>query len=225
MIRRKLNADLAHELRSHISIARGHAELIRAENPGRQAAGDAEVILDELDRLSIVSDRLLLLSVTEHRRMLRRAPVDVRHLVEDAAERWRGAGPRRWVVSVAADGTLLGDEGRLASALDMLLENAVKFTSGGDRIALQVRPEGRDTAVIEVSDGGPGIPPEHLPRIFDRFFRAQNGGREGTGLGLPVVKAIVRAHHGSVTVKSEVGTGTTFEIRLRGFRRVGAATR
>jgi two-component system, OmpR family, sensor kinase len=233
MSQRKLNAYVAHELRTHIAVARGYAELIQAAYTGEEAAEDAVVIIDELDRLSAISERLLLLSVLDKRRLLMRAPVDLRRLVEDAAKRWRVAGPRSWRVVVDSEGAVLADRGRLETMLDLLLENAVKFTSEGDHIGLLVRAEGGKTAVVEVSDGGSGIPPQHLPRIFDRFYRVDDDhGCAGTGLGLAIVRAIVQAHHGSVEVRSEVGKGTTFAIRLRragesrrGLRRVRSPNR
>ena len=113
-----------------------------------------------------------------------------------------------------------GDLERLELVLDSLIENAVRFTDEQDEVHVQARPD-RDGLVIQVSDTGVGIPPEQLPRIFERFARAdasRGRGSGGTGLGLAMVRAIVEAHGGSVSVTSRLGVGTTFTIRLPGFR-------
>lgn len=215
---RNLVRNTSHELRTPITIARGHAELIRKTATG-QAAEDAEVILDELNRLSQISERLLILAAAEHPRFLRRAPLDLERFITEAVKRWSVTARRRWRVSVTLDGVLNADEERLQSTLDALLENAVKFTVEGDEILVSARSEGT-TAIIEVSDTGTGMQPEHLGQIFDRFARAgeaPQGRNRGTGLGLAIVKAVVEAHGGRVTVDSRPGEGTTFSLLLPGF--------
>jgi two-component system OmpR family sensor kinase len=208
--------DASHELRTPITVARGHAELIREAHQGDQSARDAEVVLDELTRLSRVSERLLILAAAEHPDFLHRELVPVDEMVESAAKRWAATAPRRWQIDLAGDRVVQVDRERLSIALDALIENAVKFTDGEDRIVIASRPEG-SRAVIEVSDTGEGIPTDQQERIFDRFARTdgararQNG---GTGLGLAIVKAIVEAHGGSVSVQSRVGEGATFRISL-----------
>jgi two-component system OmpR family sensor kinase len=208
----------SHELRTPITIARGHAELIRSHGEG-QAAADAEVVLDELNRLSRISERLLILAGAEHPDFLRLGPVQLDELVIDVAKRWSAAAPRRWKVDIVAEGSVLGDEERLAVALDALVENAVQVTSEGDQIGLVGRSD-EGHAVIEISDEGEGIPPDQLERVFDRFARVDRGrtrGSGGTGLGLPIARAIVEAHHGSIDVRSSPGSGATFIVRLPGF--------
>jgi signal transduction histidine kinase len=142
--------------------------------------------------------------------------VDLDHLLGSAARRWARTAPRRWRTSISAHGTFLGDEEQLALALDSLIENALHATAEGDQISIAGRAEG-DDVIIAVSDRGRGIAAEDRKRIFDRFWRGDSRYR-GTGLGLSIVKAIVEAHGGSVGVESEVGRGTTFSIRIGGFR-------
>jgi signal transduction histidine kinase len=110
--------------------------------------------------------------------------------------------------------TVNADEGRLLQLLANLVMNAIKFTEAGGRITVGARLE-RGSVVLCVEDTGPGIPPEHLPHIFERYWHAKRTARtRGSGLGLAIVKGITEAHGGTVTVKSEVGKGTTFAITL-----------
>jgi signal transduction histidine kinase len=212
--------DASHLLRTPITIAIGHAELIRASARDTRVVDDADTVLDELRRLSVISDRLLLLHSAEDAQFLVRTPVDVRELIETTANRWMATAARDWSVSVSADGTVVGDADRLSLALDCLIENAVKATAEGDSVSIVFQADA-DTAAIEVSDSGGGIRKEDQERIFERFSRVHPtsaGGNGGTGLGLALVRAIAEAHHGSVEVESEPGKGAKFRIRLEGFR-------
>jgi two-component system sensor histidine kinase BaeS len=134
--------------------------------------------------------------------------------------RWTPTAARDWRVQIAARGTIRADPGRLETALDGLLENAVTATDEGDTIEVSCRAAG-DDLVIELADEGRGIAAEDLPRIFDRFARVEaDRGRSngGTGLGLSITKAIVEAHGGSISAVSDGGRGATFRIMLGGFR-------
>jgi signal transduction histidine kinase len=213
---REFLRDASHELRTPVTVARGHAELIRDATSDEQIARDAEIVLDELGRLSRISERLLLLAAAEHETFLRLDPVPLPMLVESCEERWSATMPRRWCFEVRARGRVLADSERLDSALDALIENAVHFTRDGDRISVVACTDG-SAAIIEVADEGEGIPIEQQGRIFDRFARA-DGSRArrsgGTGLGLAIVQAIVHAHGGAVSVRSTPGQGSTFRIVL-----------
>jgi len=205
--------DASHMLKTPITVARGHAELIRAEGSS-QVAADAEVVMDELKRLGRIAERLVTLAASEQPDFLRPAPVEIPSFLRDSARRWRPTANRRWEVRPGAGGTILADRDRLELALDALIENAVKFTREGDRISLGVRPGGGGW-VIEVTDTGEGIGSEDLGRLFDRYSRGRAARRDGgAGLGLAIVKAIAAAHGGSVSVESEAGKGSTFGICL-----------
>jgi signal transduction histidine kinase len=209
--------DASHELRTPITVARGYAELIRAAHESSEAGDDAGQILGELEKLTRISERLLTLARAEQSDFLRRAPLDLEDLITRTARRWTAAADRRWQVEVGVDGELLADAERLEAALDALIENAVAATAAGGRILLRAGVREDRDAVIEVVDDGIGIRPEHLDRVYDRFWRVdKDRGRErgGTGLGLAIVKAIVEAHGGSVAVASELGRGSTFSFRL-----------
>jgi two-component system OmpR family sensor kinase len=218
---REFVRDASHELRTPITVATGHAELVREAARG-QVREDAEVVLDELERLSRISERLLLLAAAEGPGFLRPAPMRLASLIAEAEKRWMAAASRRWSLRIEGDGWLGADESRLRIALDALIENAVNFTAPDGQINLVARAED-GVAVIEVSDTGEGIPMEQLGRIFDRFARSDPGRsrrRGGTGLGLAIAKAIVEAHGGSIEVRSMPGEGSTFTLRLPGFRSV-----
>jgi signal transduction histidine kinase len=217
---REFVRDASHELRTPITVARGHAELIRDADPDGQAASDAEVILDELGHLSRLSERLLILTTAGHPGFLSTSPVEVEPFIDGLVRRWVPTAARDWQVEIAADGTIRADPERLETALDGLLENALEATDDGDAIRVGCRAGG-ERLVIEVTDEGRGIRAEDLPRIFDRFTRVEadrarsNG---GTGLGLSITKAIVEAHGGSIGVESRESGGATFRISLGGFQ-------
>ena len=216
---REFVRDASHSLRTPITVARGYAELIWSAHAATQTGEDAQVVLGELGKLTRISERLLMLARAERPDFLRRAGLDLEDLVNRTARRWTAAAPRRWQVEVDADGELLADAERLELALDALIENAVGATDPGDRILLRAGCDG-DDAVIEVLDDGTGIPPGHLTRVFDRFWRVNGDSARdsgGTGLGLSIVKAIVEAHGGTVAVTSALGEGSTFTIRLPDF--------
>jgi signal transduction histidine kinase len=211
---RQFLQDASHELGTPITVALGHAELIERAVTDQVVAADARVVTGELARLRRLTNRLLLLASAGTPDFLHLAPVPADSLVLDALERW-GNIPRRWRLGEVAEATVLGDSDRLVAALDALLENAVAHTEPGDTIEVSVRLESGGNAVLAVTDSGCGIPPAELDRIFHRFTRAQPGrSREagGFGLGLPIVRAIAEAHHGSVRVHSVSGRGSTFEM-------------
>ena len=116
----------------------------------------------------------------------------------------------------AADLNVLADEEGLHTILSNLIDNAVKYTQEAGKIAVRWRADD-GLAMIEVEDNGPGIPPEHQPRIFERFYRvdrARSRDVGGTGLGLSIVKHLVQEFGGGIEIRSQAGQGTTFSVRL-----------
>jgi signal transduction histidine kinase len=212
---RQFVQDASHELRTPITVALGHAELVERDGRDPELAEDARIVVDELLRLRRLADRLLLLATSEDPDFLSRSPVDVGQLLTDALQRWAPID-RRWRLEPAQPATVVGDLDRLGLALDALIENAVKHTGAGDEIRLAAQRRG-DQVAIAVVDSGSGMPADRLATIFERFARLDEGrsrDRGGLGLGLAIVKAIVQAHGGTVQVRSAVGTGSAFEILL-----------
>jgi signal transduction histidine kinase len=221
---RRFVQDASHELRTPITVALGHTELIQRETTDPSLAQDAAVIADELMRLRRLVDGLLLLAGTEDPQLLHLRPVDVEGIAVEALRRWE-ATPRRWVLGAADEAIVMADAERLEVAFDALIENAVQHTQEDGTIEVGVRRwDGR--ATISFSDTGSGIPAEDLDRIFDRFARADPGRSRhtgGFGLGLSIVRTIVEAHSGTVRVQSMIGRGTVFQIELPVVRDAGAA--
>jgi len=187
--------DASHELRTPVTIARGHLEVLERTNGDAPEVG---VALDELGRMERILDRLLLLARADQPDFLRLEEVELDRFLEDVFVRWSEVAPRAWRLGSLAPGILRADPEQLRIALDALLENAVKYTEPGDRIELSSRATGTKVA-IEVSDDGAGVPDEAHARIFERFARAdaaRTRAAGGVGLGLAIVDTIVKAHGG-----------------------------
>jgi signal transduction histidine kinase len=213
--------DASHELRTPVTIARGHLEMLGRSNGHAPELG---VALDELRRIERIVDRLLRLAKADHPDFVVKEEIDLESFLEEVFMRWSEVAPRSWRLGPVPSGTLSADAEALREALDALLENAVKHTGSSAEIELRARPNGREV-VIEVADAGEGIPPEMLERIFDRFARADSArsrDRGGAGLGLAIVETIVKAHGGRCYAGSS-DDGSVFGIVFPGFRhrRVG----
>jgi signal transduction histidine kinase len=215
--------DVSHELRTPVTIARGHLEVLRRLNG--EPTQEVEVALDELGRIEHILDRLMLLARSKQPDFVVLSDVEIEPFLEDVLVRWSGTVPRSWRLGDVTPGTLRADPEALRTALDALVENAVKYTEATDAIEIRSRTEGAEL-VIEVADEGTGIPPEALDRIFERFARAdasRNRAHGGVGLGLTIADAIVKAEGGHCTVETSPA-GSTFALRLPRFRHVRQAT-
>jgi signal transduction histidine kinase len=212
---RQFVADASHELRTPITIALGHAELLAGALEAGTMTDDAHVVIDELDRLARLADRLLVLAAAEDRDFLNWSEVDIESLIVDVAQRWL-LTDRRWSISPPGGAHVIGDSDRLVLAVDALIENAVSSTVPGDTIHLSVTAQDDEVAVT-VSDTGKGIAAVDLKRIFDRSIQLedrQSRRRAGSGLGLSIVQAVATGHGGHVTVTSRLGHGATFTLLL-----------
>jgi signal transduction histidine kinase len=162
-----------------------------------------------------IVERLLLLAKSEQQGFVFEE-IDVEAFLSDLFIRWSEVAPRAWRLDVDLAGRLLADPEALRNALDALLENAVKYTDPGDAVELAAHADGTGGVVIEVSDSGAGVPRDALPRIFDRWARADGARtreRGGAGLGLAIVAAVARAHGGRCSVEPQ-SRGTVFRLHL-----------
>ena len=209
--------DASHELRTPVTIARGHLELLRREIG--DARPELDVALEELQRIDRIVDHLLLLATADQPDFLSREQIDLEAFLEDVFMRWSEVAPRSWRLTAGPAGTLSADPQRLRAALDALLENAVKYTEPHAAIELRSRAGHPGEVVIEVRDEGSGVPSSALERIFDRFARAdaaRTRSAGGVGLGLAIVDAIAKGHGGRCTVTTPP-KGSTFALWLPRF--------
>jgi signal transduction histidine kinase len=218
-----LVATVSHELKTPLTAVRLAVHVLLEETVGPLTPKQTELLVDARDN----AERLLalieqLLALARLQRTQDRAafqPEDPVELLRRAADGVRPRAEDKHVdLEVAVDDPPLPvvvDSERIGQALMNLLNNAVTYTPAGGKVTLSAAPAGDGRVVLSVADTGVGIPPEYLPRVFDRFFRIPGHSDEtGTGLGLAIVKEIVTAHKGEVTCESEPGKGTTFRITL-----------
>lgn len=204
--------DAAHELRTPITVIRGHIELLDEDPVERQRA--VALVLDELDRMTRFVDDLLLLARSERPDFLDLGLTHLEELIEEVHRKAGALGARDWQVDQAGRGIVVADRQRLTQALMQLAVNACEHTSEGDEIGFGSRIEG-DKVRLWVRDEGTGIPASEQERIFDRFRRGPGQKRTGgAGIGLAIVKAIADAHRGTVEVQSKPGEGTLFTLTL-----------
>jgi signal transduction histidine kinase len=203
--------DASHELKTPVTIARGHLELLRVD--GRH---DVEIALDELRRIDSILGQLLLLATAGQPGFLRLEHIEIESFLEDVFIRWCDVAPRTWRLGSVVSGTVQADPERLRTALDALLDNAVKYSEEHSAIELRARWESHDQVVIEVEDEGVGVSREAIGRIFARFGRADSARTRsagGVGLGLAIVEAIADHHGGRCSVRSGPD-GSVFSLHL-----------
>jgi signal transduction histidine kinase len=204
---RRFLQDASHQLRTPITIALGHAELLADGLTGNQETHDIEVVLGELNRLRRIAERLLVIAAAEGPEFLQTEAVELDGFTMEIL--------RRWQLGRLDKVTVQADRERLGLAVDALLENAVRHTASGDVIKLSVVAVGYGLPVrLIVADTGQGIPAELLRHVFDRFRSGDSGPSRGTGLGLALVTAVARAHGGDVLAQSTPGQGSEFELLL-----------
>ena len=218
---RQFVADASHELRTPLAAIRGYTEL--AQRVG-QYPGDAEAVTHAMSRVQSETERmthlvedLLLLARLDSGRPLEREPVDLSRVAVDAVSDAHVAGPdHQWELDLPSEPvTVSGDAARLHQVMTNLLANARVHTGAGTVVTTRLGVDGAH-AVLSVCDNGPGIPAHLQSEVFERFARGDTSrSRKGgsTGLGLAIVSAVVRAHHGTITLQSTPGH-TDFTVRL-----------
>ena len=218
---RRFTADASHELRTPLALLTGRAEvaLDRPRTPAeyRQVL---EGVRDDAARMAqLLGELLTLARADQGREALAWEPVALAELVADTLDALAPLAEERGVALAAgtlAPCTILGDQTRLTQLLVNLIDNALKYTPAGGRVTVGLARDG-DAATIAVADTGIGIAPEHLPHLFERFYRvdaARARAAGGAGLGLAIADWIARAHGGQIAVTSAVGGGSVFSVRL-----------
>jgi signal transduction histidine kinase len=215
--RRALLADVAHELRTPLSVVRGNLEGLL---DGLYARDDAHLqsIMEETEHMVRLLEDLRTLSMAEAGVLtLEKEPVGLGALIEDTAESFRQRAEAAGVklqLDLAQAPVAEVDAFRLREILENLLSNALRFTPAGGRVLVEARPDPRGGAVVAVTDSGRGIPAEQLPHVFDRYVRSADSG--GSGLGLAIARRLVEAHGGEISVETPEPAGTRFVVTLPG---------
>jgi signal transduction histidine kinase len=212
---REFFRNTSHAIRTPVTIARGHLELADEEMVVPQAREDVNVALRQLDRMTLLSNRLLALAQLDAGEVLPAEPIDFRELFVELGSNWAAGASREWVIGCPdQQAVVLADRERLGQAVDALVENAVHFTTDGGRIELSGIVRAHE-CVFRVSDDGPGIAAEDLDHVFERFWhRRPPDGPMGSGLGLAMALATARACHGTVRAYNNCLGGAVFELSL-----------
>lgn len=219
---RDLMADVSHELRAPLTTVRGNLGLLQRDMP--MDASERKAVLrdavDEVERMSRLVNEMLLLTRAGHTQPMRLAPVDVVPLAANMRRKAMALAQHRSIVFEQRAERLIvnGNPDALDQVLLILLDNAVKFTPDGGQITLSVEADS-SRAYISVHDTGVGIAPEALPRVFDRFYRADGASaglstQSGHGLGLAIARSLVEAQGGAISVRSTHGRGSIFTVSL-----------
>jgi len=209
---RHLIRHASHIVRTPLTIALGHAEILQRTTDDVVAASDAQVVIDELMQLKEITDRLLELATSHQPDFVRPVATSLCEVLTDTCDRW-SAKDALVRLGKVDDAVVRLDADRLLEALDELIGNAVAEAPPGAPIEVSARHED-GCEVVAVADRGPGIREDDKKPIFDRFARADGNRKRGARLGLAIVKAITEAHGGSVRVRDRPGGGAVVELRL-----------
>jgi PAS domain S-box-containing protein len=224
-LRQQYLRNVSHEFRTPLTVIRGYAEyLIEAESAGTKETRDLmKILVESCDRLIDLVDTLIEVSRVEQGRpeeILKVQDLDLRDVARSGIDALRTAAEKKHITIDLEfpEGPLKvrGDQGLLHQVVRKLLDNALKYSPSGAKVVVRGRPQG-DHFQLEIEDSGIGIPAEHLPRIFEKFYVVDGGlarSAGGTGVGLYLVQEIVRLHKGSVEVESRPGEGSVFFVRL-----------
>jgi signal transduction histidine kinase len=205
--------DVGHELRTPITIIRGHLELIDLDQASSIEQETINLVIDEIDRMSRLVDDLSLLAKSERPDFLLLETIDAKSFLDTISTKVQALANRNWQFEIKVKGVLIGDRQRLTQAVMNLAQNAVQHTRECDRITLGASLSHGELK-IWIEDTGEGIELCEQERIFERFARVKNHHHrsDGLGLGLSIVRGIVEAHRGSIQLQSQPGTGSTFII-------------
>jgi signal transduction histidine kinase len=209
---------VAHDLRNPLNAIAMSAAILEEGVPEDRRARQVGIIRRSAKAMEhLIRDLLDVTTIEAGTFAVRREPLEIAALLEEAREQLEVLARSRDIALTCSVGrglpAVAGDRHRLAQVLSNLLGNALKFTPSRGRVRLLARREGADVE-IAVEDTGPGIPPEHLARVFDRFWQAERASGKGAGLGLAIAKGIVEAHGGTIRIESGRAGGTTVRFTL-----------
>jgi len=211
----RLTADVSHELRTPLTIVRGNVDMLQRANNLTEENRESVIAIDSASsRMTRLVSDLLLLSQADAGMLLKMKSLDLDGVILDVLHQVQAI--RNGVnlkLGQADPARVIGDEDRLKQLLINLMENAIKHTPTSGCVTLSVKQIEQEVKVT-VSDTGEGISPENLPHIFERFYRVKGQKVKGSGLGLAIAKWIAEAHHGTLTVESILGQGSTFTFTL-----------
>ncbi len=224
---RQFTADAAHELRTPLAALRGNAEMALSEGADSDRRREAlEESIEEYDRLSRLTEDLLSLARADAGQLLAvRQPVNLGAAIEDVIDLFSALAEERGIElsdSTESEVSINADPGRIKQVLSNVLDNALKFTGSGGQVRAKLIASDNE-AILTIVDTGIGIAKENIPKLFDRFYRADKarsrasaspGSNAGFGLGLPICRSIITAHGGTIELESSHGKGTTVVLRF-----------
>jgi two-component system OmpR family sensor kinase len=212
---RRLLSDVSHQLRTPLTVAQGHLEVLqRSPFDAHDVDETVTLVLDEIEHMKALVERLLMLGRAMEPDFLSTEPVDLRSFCADLFDTAQVLANRRWMLPAVPDVVVDVDAAKLRGALLNLIDNAVRATRDGDVIALVVATAPPRDVEIAIEDSGPGIPPERRELVLQRFARPGAADTQGSGLGLAIVRAVAEAHGGSVVVGDSRFGGCRISLRL-----------
>jgi signal transduction histidine kinase len=214
---RRLLSDVSHQLRTPLTVARGHLEVLQRTSLNDPLAVNetVDLVVDELDHMRALVERLLLLGRAMEPDFLAKQPIDLRSCLGDVYAAAQVLADRRWTLAPVPDVVVEADEPKLRGALLNLVDNAVKATVGGDDITLAAEIDAASgDLILSVDDSGPGIPEADRGSALVRFSRPGATDGRGAGLGLAIVRAVAEAHGGSTAISTSALGGCRVAVRL-----------
>lgn len=219
-MRSQFVANVSHELKTPLTSIKGFAETLKYVEDKNTREKFLSIINDETDRLTrLISDILILSDLEQHKEFKVKEDIDVTEAIIDVYNLMKNTADKKGVklqTECNKDVTITGDKDKFKQMLINLIDNAIKYSENGDFVLIKCESE-ENVCVITIEDTGVGIPEEHIPRLFEGFYRvdkARSRARGGTGLGLAIVKHIILSFKGEIFVESEIGKGTKFIVKI-----------